>query len=150
MSSNPSSQPAPEPDAERSLPNRREILVAATALLAAAAGSSPAQAAGGAEGYFLAFDDVDRMFFIPSAWLELFEVTDVYKANFPAASWDMSLHRLRTTNHQKKKRLSALYADSADPGMQLPFPNSSIIPPVPPGANQTYLAAMMAPSSFPT
>jgi hypothetical protein len=149
MSSNPSSQPAPESDAERPLPNRREILAAAAALLATAAGS-PAQAAGGAEGYFLAFDDVDRMFFIPSAWLELFEVTDVYKANFPAASWDMALLRLRTTNHQKKKRFSALYADSADPGMQLPFPNSSIIPPVPPGSNQTYLAAMMAPASFPT
>lgn len=150
-----SAQPVPEDAAGRQSPTRREVLAAATALLASAAANSPARAAAGAEGYFLAFDagagpHADRLFFIPSAWLELFEVTDVYKARYTTAQWNQVLTRMRSgMAHPKKKKFSALYADSTDSGVQEPFPGTAVIPPVPPGASQTYLAAMIDPGAIP-
>lgn len=150
-----SPQSVPEGEADRRSPTRREMLAAATALMASAAASSPAQAGIGAEGYFLTFEatgapNADRLFFIPSAWLELFEVTDIYKANYTAAQWNLTLVRMRSgMPHARRRRINALYTDSTDPGVLEPFPGSTVIPPVPPGANQTYLAAMIAPGDIP-
>lgn len=151
-----SPQSVPEGEADRRSPNRREMLAAAIALVASAAASSPAQASGGAEGYFFIFEatgapaNSDRLFFIPSAWLELFEVTDIYKANYTAAQWNLTLVRMRSgMPHARRRRINALYTDSTDPGVLEPFPGSTVIPPVPPGANQTYLAAMIAPGDIP-
>ena len=153
-----SSQSVPEGSGNRPQPSRREVIAAAataTTLLAWSAASSPAEAATGAEGYFLTFDtapgpEPDRIFFIPSAWLELFEVTDVYKARYSTAQWNQTLAKMRSAApHARRKKISALYADVTDLGVQPPFPGSTVIPPVPPGANQTYLAAMIAPSGIP-
>jgi hypothetical protein len=141
---------------------RREILAAATALLAAAATGSPAQAAAGAAGYFLVFDKPGggpydpndpeaRVFFVPSAWLELFEVTEVYKARYPTTgsnSWLKVLKRVSDNSPGKKYKFSVLYADTMEPDIEVPFSGLSVIPPTPPSANQTYLAAMISPTNL--
>lgn len=141
-----------EASMNRPVTTRRELLVAATTLLAASASGSPVQAGVGAEGYFLVFDrpnnapeDLDRVFFIPSAWLELFEVTDVYKARYPS-NWKEALKGIRnSTSTPKKQKFHVLYADTTDPGIEIPFPGLTVVPPLPAGANQTYLAAMISP-----
>ncbi|WP_201838855.1 hypothetical protein [Microvirga zambiensis] len=155
MTLSPAPQPGLDDAADRPLATRRELLAAATALLASAAAGSPAQASFGAEGYFLVFDRVgnnpaddnlDRVFFIPSAWLELFEVTDVYKARYPT-NWKEALKKIRnSTASGKKQKFQALYADTIDPDVQAPFPGLAVIPAVPPDANHTYLAAMISPT----
>ena len=142
-------------EADRPFASRREFLAAATALLASTAAGSPAQAGVGAEGYFLVFerrgnendpaeDHLDRVFFIPSAWLELFEVTDVYKARHP--NWKNALKKIRGNSPGRKEKFHALYADTTYPDVEVPFPELSVVPAVPPGANQTYLASMISPS----
>jgi hypothetical protein len=148
-----SQAPLAGPDAGAACPSatRRELLAAATALIASAATSSPAQAQAGAEGYFLVFDNpsmannLDRVFFIPSAWLELFEVTDVYKARFPT-NWQNALAKVRTAaTPGKKQRFHVLYADTVDPDVIEALPGLTVVSAVPPGAGQTYLAAMISP-----
>lgn len=144
-----------------SFPTRREVLAAATAALASAAAGSPAQAQVETEGYFLVFenpgndDHLDRLFFIPTAWLALFEVTEIYKARYPSPTpntgWRRALHRLRTTNAPDRKfKFHALYADAMDAGMFEPFPDDTVLPAMPPGSNETYIAAMVAPNDLPT
>lgn len=158
--------PSPQVDldnaSDRAFASRRDLLAVATALLASAAAGSAAQAEVGAEGYFLVFDrkgnpgdpsnptdpaedHLDRVFFIPSAWLELFEVTDVYKTRYPN-NWKEALWKVRkSTPLNKKQKFQALYADTTDAGVEPPFPGRTVVPPLPPGANQTYLAAMISP-----
>ncbi|UVF18823.1 hypothetical protein HPT29_020425 [Microvirga terrae] len=147
--------------------SRRDVLAAATALLAAAATGSSAEAATGAEGYFLVFeksggsynpnDPEARVFFIPSSWLEMFEVTDFYKTNYPTTgpnSWLKVLEKISKPPSPgggapgKKHKFHALYADTTEPAMDIPFPNRTVIPATPPGAGQTYLAAMLAPMNL--
>lgn len=154
-----SAQVGPEIPPDRPFPSRREVLAAAAALIGAGTSISPAGAATGAEGYFLAFDSVqnnpthrnlDRLFFIPSAWLELFEVTDVYKARYSEAGWQQALSKLRgAAPHGRKLKFSALYSDSTHAGVAEPFPDLTVISPVPPSGTQTYLAALVSPPDIP-
>jgi hypothetical protein len=153
MKLSPAPQSYSENTVDRPFATRRELMAAATALLASAAAGSPAQAGVGAEGYFIVFeqgpgppnDRLDRVFFIPSAWLELFEVTDVYKARYPS-NWKNALTKIRGPGTPgKKQKFHALYADTTESNVFAPFPGLAVVPPVPPAATQTYLAAMLSP-----
>jgi len=116
-------------------------------------GSAKATATPGAtEGYFLVFesggggDEDTRVFFLPSAWLELFEVTDAYinRGMDPAEVVD---NIRKAANAAKLKKLRAYYGDEAD--IFDPVPGSSYIQPSPPTSGQTYLAMMISPDKIP-
>lgn len=149
---------------------RRDVIAAAgaTVFMSAQAGS-PASAAVQAEGYFLVFnkqsgipgnaDQYDRVFFIPSDWLEVFEVTDVYRSKYPELpsnpsgyeNWKEGLRRIRMNNagnNPKKMKVSALYASSTDSGAEEALPGKTAIEPTLPDLNHTYLAMSMSPAAI--
>jgi hypothetical protein len=154
-----------------SRPNRRDVLVAAGAtVLMSTHASGSASAAVRPEGYFLVFNQrgggggvsdpaADRIFFIPSQWLELFELTEVYKDRYPELvgapsgykNWKEGLERVRKDNqgHPKKMKISALYATFGDPGVEEPFPGKIVVGPNLPDVNQTYLAMSISPPVIP-
>jgi hypothetical protein len=111
------------------------------------------------EGVFLVFTDAGggnpgggsgaRVFFISSAWLELFEVTGVYQRQ-NINPQDVA-DAIRRSSHTRIKRFKALYSDGSDPSQNLKgaIDGASIIPPIPPGPNQTYLAMSIGPADVP-
>lgn len=123
------------------VPSRREVIAAAAAAMAAMASGDRAAAQAGAEGYFFVFQTFDRVFFIPSAWLELFEVTEAYEAKHPN-NWKKALKKIR--DDTGSKQMKALYATSNRPDFEKPVPGT-VIPADPPDPGSTYLAMMISP-----
>jgi hypothetical protein len=111
------------------------------------------------EGVFLVFTDPGggnpggtsgaRVFFISSGWLELFEVTGVYQQQ-NISPQDVA-DAIRQSSHARIKRFKALYSDGSDSSQNLKgaIAGASIIQPMPPGPNQTYLAMSIAPADVP-
>lgn len=145
-----------ESEGGRRLPSRRDVLVAATAALTSAAIQSPAvagPAAEGTAGFFLVFNSVGgnqspppRLFFIPSAWLEAFEVTDIYKTSY--SDWAKGIQKIKDSKHGRGAKISAFYADWTEAGVVEAMPGRTVISPAPLGSGQTYLAAMVAPDNI--
>jgi hypothetical protein len=111
------------------------------------------------EGVFLVFTDTGgghpadgsraRVFFISSGWLELFEVTGVYQQQSLSAQGVAD--KIRMSSSARIKRFKALYADGLDSSQNLKgaIAGATIIPPVPPGPNQTYLAMSIGEGDVP-
>jgi hypothetical protein len=146
--------------------SRRDVIVAAGAtVLMSGPLAGSASAATQAEGYFLVFDQqgppneqLDRIFFIPSKWLEVFEVTDVFRRRYPELSssptgyqhWKQALTKIRNTgSHARRLKISALYANSADTGTEEAVPGKILLEPIQADLNHTYLAMSMSPASMP-
>ena len=125
--------------------DRRNFLLNCSVLAAASfAGALPAHAAtaSGVEGVFLVFKKQDRIFFVPSQWLEVFEITDLYEA----VPLDKVVKKIRKEDHGKSTHASVLYGDIAD--LVNPLNAAEVLLPEVPTENRTYVAAMVSPATI--
>jgi hypothetical protein len=152
-----SPHPSPEDTRQYAVPSRRDVLAAAGAALAGSAVSAgTATAAERTEGYFFVFaappagsEDkaADRVFFISSAWLELFEVTDIYyRVGLNPKDVVTNIRRSKEKRGKKPTKFDALYSDQAD---TTAIAGATYVPPPQPGPSQTYLAMMISPENIP-
>lgn len=142
--------------------SRRNVMLgaAATAAGLAAEGISSTAAAATCpqgnpvytEGFFFVIDDAggkddDRIFFIPSEYLEYFEVTGYYRsvgANDSQWKPENIAQKIRKTAGKKNRyKFSAFYADQQ--GCPVPGAAAFVQLSIPSQA-QTYLAQMIGPS----
>jgi len=138
------------------LATRRDLIAAAAVIATSGMSLSAANAAADVpptEGYFMVYEprgsggdpETDtRIFFIPSAWLELFEVTDAY--------WQKNINptdvveKIRESRSSKAKRVRLYYGDNAD--IPNPVAGAEYIPPTKPPGGKTYLAMMISPGEI--
>ena len=153
--SNAPGEPGPvvSDEPQQRFPSRRQVLAAAGAALACSASAGAAATAEGrTEGYFFVFtatgqDTDDRVFFISSEWLEMFEVTDVYlAAGYDPKDVVKNIRKAKALKGKTPHQFSALYSDLE--GTQA-IPGAAYVPPPPPNPSQTYLAMMIAPAAVP-
>jgi hypothetical protein len=125
--------------------DRRSFLLASGVLATAvfsgspqAKSAQPVPDAPGVEGFFLVFDEgqePDRIFFIPSRWLEVFEVTDLYDDRTESK-------KVADKIRVKGPKARLYYGDI--PVKRNPVPGAMVLAPETPDATKTYIAAMVA------
>ena len=127
----------------------------AASSVAVAGLTSPTKAADPTEGYFIVYEDRmnssegeddTRIFFISSEWLSYFEVTDAYVLNGIDPAEVVTKIRGLPQSHSKLRKVRLFYGDGAD--IWDPLPGLTLIPPTPPQASETYLAAMISPPAI--
>jgi hypothetical protein len=135
-------------------PSRRELLAAATAVVATAVASAPAVATDAVpltEGFFFVVNSKDditaRLFFLKSSWLPFFELTDQFydpAAGDPYAKKKKLLQSFRSKSRTTgTSRWDVLYSEEIDPKYILPSASGAIDVLDP--AGQTYLACSISP-----
>jgi hypothetical protein len=135
------------------LPTRRQVISSASIALALGASGIKEAVANGlaaeevTDGYFLVFPDSDRVFFVPSVWLEVFEVTDLFRSG----DLTNNVEKIRRYNRsaKRKKKMDALYINLVMDeryGAYKPYPSEEVKAPSV-GAG-TYLAMSIAPADI--